>query len=215
MTIGSLDIFPGSVGININSLTGYPLTAAHGGTGSTYLAPGGVLIGNGAGPILSEQLTTGQLLFGNGAAGTTPVAGTVAGSGGIGVTYNPLTATLTISGGSSTTFAWNSALTGLTNAMPNMGYYCPGPAGMYTIMLPATIVAGGVIRVAGGANSNNTNTRWTIQANGGQTIMLGDMTTSSGGSLTSTNGNNAAELLCVVANTTFTVISSMGNITVA
>jgi hypothetical protein len=207
MTIGSLDIFPGNSSANINSLSGYPLTVSHGGTGSTFLAPGGVLIGNGSSSILSQQLTTGQLLFGNGSAGTIPVAGSVVGSGGIGVTYNSMTATLTISGGSSTTFAWSSA-TGSTAAMPNMGYYC---IGSLTLTLPTTVAAGDVIRIAGGVGS----TGWTIQANGGQTIMLGSMTTSSGGTLTSTNGNNAAELLCVQADTVFSVISSMGNITVA
>lgn len=204
--IGSLDIFPGASGININSLSGYPLTAANGGTGSTYLAPGGVLIGNGTGPITSEQLTTGQLLFGNGAAGTTPVPGMVVGMGGIGVAYDSMTATLTISGGSSSTFAWNTAA-GTVLATPNTGYICTSTL---TLTLPAVISVGDVIRVTGGTGSM----MWTIDANAGQTIQLGSQASSSGGSLASTNPYDTVELLCVTANTAFVVLSSMGNVTV-
>jgi hypothetical protein len=42
-----------------------------------------------------------------------------------------------------------------------------------------------------------------------------DTTTGAGGSLTATDPSDGVELLCTTANTDFTVLSSMGNITVA
>jgi hypothetical protein len=94
MTIGSLDIFPQSSGANnnINSLTGYPLTVPHGGTGVTSLGLG-VLLGNGTNPIISQPLTNGQVLIGS--TGLNPVATTI--TSGAGITINTGPGTITIS----------------------------------------------------------------------------------------------------------------------
>ena len=57
---------------------------------------------------------------------------------------------------------------------------------------------------------------WLIQAGVGQTIVLGSSTTSSAGSLASTNAKDSLYLICTVANTQWQVASApQGNITVA
>lgn len=77
--------------------------------------------------------------------------------------------------------------------------------------LPSTAALGSIIRMAGSGAGG-----WKIAQNLGQTIRFGRLTTTSGtgGSLASTQINDAVELLCITANTVFQVISSNGNITV-
>ena len=89
-------------------------------------------------------------------------------------------------------------------------YYLTG-GGTLQMTLPTTIAAGTILRVVGfGA------TGWTIIQSAGQQIYMGNQSTTlgAGGSLASTNAYDNVELLCVVANLTFVVLSGVGNITV-
>jgi hypothetical protein len=133
----------------------------------------------------------------------------VVGAGGITVTGNPGTNTLTITGGASS-FTWNDVTTPTEVMVANNGYLADN-AGLVTLTLPATAPQFSVIQVAGrGAGG------WQIAQNAGQNIQFGDMSTTSGvtGYLASTKANDCVYLLCTVANTTFQVLNSVGNLTV-
>lgn len=106
-------------------------------------------------------------------------------------------------------FTWNDQTTTPQTLAVQNGYIADN-AGLVTFNMPATVALGSVIRIAGkGAGG------WLVQMNTGQVANMGSSPTSSAGSLASTNRYDSIELLCVTANTTFVVISSMGNITVA
>lgn len=211
MTIGSLDIFPrgggNSTNTNINSLTGYPLTVPHGGTGKTSLA-NGVLIGEGTNPINSIPLSNGQVLIGS--TGTDPVANTLTAGPNITITNGAGSVTISsISGGSGGVGTWVDVTTTAMTMSPNTGYVADNAA-LVTLTFPGSMSFGQVIRVVG-FNSGG----WKIQLNGGQVIHLGNQNTSSGGSLASTNQYDTVELLCTKNNTDFVALSFDGNLTLA
>ena len=152
-----------------------------------------------------------QTLTGNSGGAVGPTGGNinVVGSGGVTVAGNPGTSTLTISvSGSGMT--WNEVL-GTSQAISVNNGYVANNAALVTLTLPATAAFGDVIQVVGkGAGL------WAITQNAGQTIHFGvlNTTTGAGGSLSAIAQYDCVELLCTTANTDFTVISSLGNLTV-
>jgi hypothetical protein len=58
---------------------------------------------------------------------------------------------------------------------------------------------------------------WTVAQGAGQEIFFGNThtTVGAGGSLASTNAGDCITMVCLVANNTFYVVSSVGNITIA
>jgi hypothetical protein len=79
-----------------------------------------------------------------------------------------------------------------------------------TFNMPAAAAVGDEFELAGNGAGG-----WTLQMNAGQTANLNGSPTSVAGTLASTNRYNCIKLLCTVANTTFTVLTSSGVITVA
>lgn len=116
--------------------------------------------------------------------------------------------TLSATGGGG--LSW-SEVTGTSQAgAVNTGYILNN-AGLVTLTLPTTAALGSVIKVAGkGAGG------WKIAQNASEVIHFGDTntTTGTGGSIESTNRYDSVELLCTVADTEWTVLSSIGNLTV-
>lgn len=165
------------------------LTVNNGGTGTSSFTPYAVVTGGttATGPLqnVSGVGTSGQVLTSNG-AGQLP---SWQGAGG---------------------FSWED-VTATTKAMAvNMGYTANN-ASQVEFTLPATAAYGDIIRVAGkGAGG------WKISENGSQTIHFGvlDSTGDGSGYLESTQQYDCVHLLCSVANTDWTVLSSIGNITV-
>jgi hypothetical protein len=104
---------------------------------------------------------------------------------------------------------WNDQTTTPVAAVAANGYSANN-AGLVTINIPATVAFGTVFRVAGNGAGG-----WLVRFNTGQVANSSTGSTTSAGSLASTNRYDCIELLCVTANTTFTVTSSFGNITVA
>lgn len=101
-------------------------------------------------------------------------------------------------------------VTGTSQAAAVNNGYIANNAGLVTITLPANFVVGSVVRVGGlGAGL------WSLVANTGDIINFGSSPTSAGGSLTATNRYDAVEVLGVATNSTWTVLSSVGNLTVA
>lgn len=129
--------------------------------------------------------------------------------GGSGVSTSGSGSTLTVNsvGGGVT---WNVISDTSENMVVNNGYVSNN-AGTVTLTLPVAASVGDTLRVSGlGAGG------WLIAQNAGQLINFGNSTTTTGagGSLASTQSKDCVELVCVVSNTTFNVLSSIGNITV-
>lgn len=150
-------------------------------------------------------LTDGQLVVGSSAG--SPAAATLAAGTGISITNASNSITIANTGG--TAFVWNDVSGTTQTAAGNNGYIISN-ASQTTVTIPATIAEGQVIGIAGKGAAG-----WILQANTGQTIHYGSSATSSAGSLTSTNLWDSVQIVCVTANTTFSVITSQGNLTPA
>lgn len=108
-----------------------------------------------------------------------------------------------------TSVIW-SEVTGTTQAAAVNRAYVVNNAALVTVTLPDTAAVGDIVRVIGkGAGG------WLIAQNASENINFGTVTTTTGvgGSLASSHRYDCVELVCSVANTTWTVISSVGNIT--
>ncbi len=174
------------------TLTG-TLVVANGGTGDSSFTAYSVITGGttSTGPLqnVSGVGTSGQVLTSNG-AGALP-SWQAGGSGG-GFTWSVITANQT--------------------ASVNNGYIC-NKASTLVLSLPATSAVGDIIRVTG----INTALGWQIAQASGQQIFFGATQTTSGatGTLTSSAIRDAIEIVCIATDTTWQVLSSIGNITVA
>jgi len=112
------------------------------------------------------------------------------------------------SGGASGVTSWVN-VTGTTQTMSSaVGYYANN-ASAVAFTLPATAAQFEYMEIVGIQGS------WNVIQGSGQSIVLGDITTTvgAGGSLASTNAADGIKLQCIVANTKWQVVSSVGNIT--
>jgi len=109
-------------------------------------------------------------------------------------------------------FAWQQT-TSAAVALVTMNGYIANNAVQTVFTLPITAAVGDVFAVTG----MNNNYGWRINHNAGQTIYFGDQqtTTGLGGYLESTSTHDVVHIVCMVANTSFFVDYSIGNITVA
>ena len=149
--------------------------------------------------------TNGQLPIGS--TGADPVLATLTAGVGISITNGTGTITIAGTGGG---LAWTD-VTGTTQAMVVNNGYTANNAGLVTLTLPTTAAYGSLLAVVGkGAGL------WKIAQNASQIIHFGLVNTTSGtgGSLAATLQYDVVYLLCTVANLEFTVIQSIGNITV-
>ena len=170
---------------------------------------------NSSGQAIWSKFSTGEdevesFIPDSGTSPVTPTASgqvTVTGTGGVSVVGGTNTLTFT---GSGAGFDWNN-VTGTTQAMVASNAYVANNAGLVTFTLPATAAFGDVFMVVGyGAGG------WAIAQNALQSIAMGALTSTVGitGSIASTLASNVVSIVCIVANTTFKVIQSNGNITV-
>lgn len=107
--------------------------------------------------------------------------------------------------------AWNHVTATSANLAVNQGYVADN-VGLVTLTLPAVAPFGSMIWVQGLGSGG-----WKIQNQAAQQIIFGNTanTTGTTGYIASTNANDSVLLLCVVANTTFTVLlGPQGNLTV-
>jgi len=164
------------------------------------------LVGGASNAISSlGPLTDGQLVIGS--TGVSPAASTL--TAGTGITITNGAGTITISS-SAVGFVWNS-VAGTTQAITEGNGYVNTNAALTTFTLPATGAFGTIFAIVGqGAGG------WTIAQNAGQSLILGSLQSTAGvtGSVSSTNANDGIEFLCTVADTTWTMRSSVGNLTV-
>ena len=154
--------------------------------------------------------TDGQLLI-SGTGATSAWANLTSAGGTVTITNGPNTINLEAAGGGGGGITWNET-TGTTQAIVVDNGYVANNAGLITFTLPVTAAFGTTIRVAGyGAGG------WKIAQNASQEISFGSSTSTTGvaGYLSSTLRSDSVELICVVADTTFKAVSSLGNITVS
>lgn len=117
------------------------------------------------------------------------------------------------SSGTGTGITWSS-VAGTTQAGAINSGYIIANAGQTTVTLPATAAIGSIVYVQGLGAAG-----WVLTANTGQTIHIGSSATSSGGTVTSGDQWDAIGVVCVVANTTWSMLppvsSALGGYTLA
>jgi hypothetical protein len=181
-----------------------PLTAANGGTGVASPTAHGILVAEGASAVTPIVLGAGQVLIGTTASD--PVGATLSAGAGISITSATGSITIAATGND----PWTD-VTGTTQTLAVNNGYAANNASLVTFTLPTTAAAGDKIEIAGkGAGG------WLLAQNASQLIHLGSSvtTTGTGGSLASTNQFDTIILRCITANTTWTVFSVIGNLTV-
>ena len=109
----------------------------------------------------------------------------------------------------SAAFTWNTQTTSAT-LVANNGYISTSTGSPVAFTLPATANVGDTFKIAGEGSAG-----WTLAQNSSQQMFFGTNTTTAGvsGSLTSSEVGDCIEFICVVANVSFLVLSSMGTIT--
>jgi|GEM_PF-1652537 len=142
----------------------------------------------------------------------TAAAGTITFAGGTNVTTSGSGSTVTINAtGGGGGLTWNE-VTGTSQSAAVDNGYITNNAGLVTVTLPDTAALGSVVRICGkGAGG------WKLAQNASESIIWDEdssTTVGVGGYLASTDDYDAVEVLCTVANTTWTVLTSKGNITV-
>jgi hypothetical protein len=157
----------------------------------------GVIIGEGSSAVAAVTLAAGQVLVGTTASD--PAAATITGSAGITVTSS--TGAINIAG-SGAGLTWLAAATAPTVAVNTA--YVNTDASPNTFTLPTTAALGSVVGVVGqGAGT------WTLAPGAGQTIKFGNQSASTG--IVSTTQYDTIFVVCIVANTTWSVYSVTGN----
>lgn len=158
---------------------------------------------------LAENLssaTDGQLFIGK-SDGSMSVANLTEGSN-ISIVNGNGTITISSTGGGGG-LTWND-VTGTTQTISPDNGYTANNASLVLFTLPSTCVYGKTFSVAYKGTGG-----WKIAQNAGQQIICGNRQTTAGtgGYIQSTDSGDVVTLLCTTANTTFTILSSTGNIT--
>lgn len=183
-----------------------PFAASKGGTGLISPIIHGILVSQGAAPMNTIVLTDGQVLFGVTDADPTPRTITA----GTGIALD-----LTVPGValiSNTASAGNAVVDVVTStqAIAVDTTYITTNATTVTYTLPSTFAVGDEVEIVGeGAGG------WILAQPASVNVKFGDVGTTigTGGSLSSTDPGDVIRLIAVVANTTWRVVSSVGNIT--
>ncbi len=155
-------------------------------TGSSSTAGWTTAVGN---------FTNGQLLIGS--TGVAPQPANLTAGANISIANGPNSITISSTGSAGIGF---TDVTGTTQLMVADSGYVADNAGLVTLTLPATAAFGTVLFIQGLGLGG-----WKIAQNVLQKIIVGSLTSTVGvgGSVASTNANDSLQLLCVVANTTW------------
>ena len=106
---------------------------------------------------------------------------------------------------------WNDTVSTPVTMVAGNGYISDDGASQVTFTTPATAAVGDEFTVVGKGTG-----LFIIAVATGQAIKFGSSTTTTTtGTLTSTNANDVIKLVCTTANTTFTVLHAVGNLTVS
>lgn len=147
------------------------------------------------GPLLDGQINIG-------ATGASAVAGNITAGTGVTVTNGANSITISATGGGMT---WSTITAATLSAAINNAYVLNHAATPCVVTLPATAAQGSLIAVQSLRGSGG----FTLTANTGQTIQFGNISTSSAGSLSSTNDGDSCWVVCITANTTWAVVTAV------
>ena len=187
----------GGLTVTAGSTTLTPLAAAR--AGIVKSSTTGVL------SALIDSNTNGQVLISS-SSGDPAWASLSAGSN---ITITPGSNSITIATTASP-FAWTE-VTGTSQSMAVNNGYILNNVSLVTATLPTTAAVGDVMSIVGkGAGG------WLLAQNSSQLIHFSSATTTTGvgGSLASTNQYDCVDIICTVANSTWTVRHAVGNLTV-
>lgn len=179
-----------------------------GGSGTTFTLTGTLVVANG-GTGIATTTAYAPICGGTTATGAFQAASTGLSTSGYILTSNGNAAVPSFQAPASQLMVFTAKTTSPIALVTNNGY--GSASGTITFNLPASAAVGDRYRVVG----MDAGTGWIIQAGAGQTIYIGSQKTSVAGTLSSTDKHDCVEIVCMVANTGFNVISSMGNITYA
>jgi len=193
--------------INLNStgITGYDGAGTFNGSTVTNHS---ILLGGANNHTINNLgvATNGQLPIGS--TGADPTLATLTAGTGVSITNGAGSITINAVGAGMT---W-TVVTGATQAMSVNNGYIANRAGTVAFSLPTTSAVGDMVAVTG----INTATGWSIAYTTNQQIFFGTSSaTITTGSLASTAIRDTVYLVCVVANLSWNVVGSIGNITVA
>jgi ATP-dependent protease HslVU (ClpYQ) peptidase subunit len=171
--------------------------------GGVTTANNGSLVTSNTGVPSIQTLTAGQILIGT--TGAAPTAATL--TAGTGISISSVSGSITISSSALST-NWVNQTTSVTMVVDTS--YFSNSASLVTFTLPTTCAQGVEFAVAGVGSGG-----WKIAQNASQFINFGNVvtTTGTGGSLASSNQYDVVYLVCTAANTQFSVLGSVGNLT--
>lgn len=164
------------------------------------------LVGDAANAIVSlGPLTNGQLVIGSSAA--QPVPGTLTAGTGIGIVNGAGSITVNSIGGG---LVWTDVTLATQTIAINNGYTA-NRGTLITFTLPVSSAYGSVVYIVGKGTG-----LWTIAQNANQMIHFGSTTSTTGvgGSVSSILQYDVIKLVCTVADLEWTVIASIGNLTI-
>lgn len=180
----------------------FPLSPTQGGLGLASPTAHGILIAEGSSAATSLVLGAGQLPIGT--TSGDPSAATL--TAGTNISITSASGSITIAGSGLSSFVWNNVSGTTQTAVVNQGYVISN-ASLTTVTLPTTAAIGDLIGVSGSGAAG-----WTIVYSTGQSIKFGTVsTTTTTGSLSSTQQYDSLVLQCIVANTTFKVLWNSGS----
>lgn len=194
-----------SSNINAVGLTRYDGAGSFSGVTTT---DHNILLGAASNGITNLALTNGQLAIGS--TGADPSAAALTAGTGITTSLGAGSITINAVGGGIT---WTVVTGTSQTAAVNSGYIANN-AGLVTVTLPAVSAVGDVVEVTGINNA----TGWKLaQPNAGTQVFFGSSSTTVGvtGFLSSTATRDSVKVVCMTANLTWNVTSSVGNITVS
>ena len=176
-----------------------------GATATTYTLPSALAADQVV--VATNFNAVGTLLYGStaSAAGTGAPTQLAVGSQGQVLTVGASSA---LTWASPQSVTWTGVSTA-TACLQNTFYYVT--SGTVAFTLPTTAAAGSLLSMSVGKG-----TAFTVAQGAGQSIQFGNVSSTLGatGSLSSTSNGDTINLVCVVPNTTWCVVSCMGNINV-
>ena len=179
----------------------FPTVVAKGGTGLATLTAGSLQVGNGTGTMTQLGVATnGQLPIGS--TGADPVLATITAGTGISVTNGAGSITIASTASS---YSWVDQTTTSRTLSANTAYVSTSTAnGLITYTLPATAAVGDTYRIVGKSTGG-----WVLQAAAGQVVNVGSVATTTAGTVASSNAFDTVEIVCITANTAFSIISGV------
>lgn len=172
------------------------------------LSAAGVVSYNGTGTFTGSVLTEFNTLVGGSSNAIVSIA---PGTAGFVLTSNGASASPSYQAAVTGVFPY-TVVTGATQTMSiNNGYIASAAISGVAFTLPTTSAVGSILII----DSLSTGSGWTLDYAVGQSVQIGNTSsTVTTGTLASTNSGDGVRLVCAIANLTWIVESSIGNITV-